>query len=331
MAEIAIDTIRLRELRKLDSWRFTTALAMDYGLIALALMAGHWTLSAPMWTWGSWPLLWLVIANRQHALLVLMHDATHGLAYKTRWLNEFAGEVLCGGPAFVSMTSYRRNHLAHHKWMNTERDPDLARKLADSEERAFWAFPVRDLSARYWLQLWRREVGYQFNFLRGSETEAAPAPRKDPLSKRVSQIRLLSYVVIALLLTAFGLWLDFLLFWAAPAIFVLMFITRMRAIVEHFGLAHDEFFGEVRNVLYRWGAEEALFSPHRVAYHLDHHLFASVPFYRLPDLHRLLLDNSEYVAKAHINDGVIWGRRSVCRDMRQNKPSRRLWAEDARA
>lgn len=325
MSESLIDSASLNDLKALDSRRFTAALAGDYAVIALALAAGHWTLQAPVWTWALWPLLWLVIANRQHAILVLMHDATHGLAYKTRWLNEFVGEVLCGGPALISMATYRRNHLAHHKWMNEDKDPDWVRKLADPEERAYWNFPHASASLGYWLRMWRRSIAYQFNFLKESGRAGPKAPKKEGLAKRVSQLRLLSYVLVAAALTYFGLWLDFFLFWIAPAILVLTLLMRIRAIAEHFALDHKDFYSQVRNVDYRWKAEEALFSPHHVALHLDHHLVASTPFYRLPELHRRLLKNQDYAARAHSNDGVVFGRNPVLKDIRENGPARPLW------
>ena len=328
IAEIGVDPAKLSDLRTLDERRFTAALILDYSVIALAFVVGHWTLSAPLWTWISWPVLWLVIANRQHALLVLMHDATHSLAYKNPWLNELVGEVLCGGPAFVSMTTYRHNHLAHHKWMNEAKDPDWARKLSDDEERRFWTFPVKDSSVGFWLRQWRCAIIYQFKFLKESGESKPDAPQKDRIAKRVGQIRLLSYVVLAVVLTVFGLWMDFLLFWLAPAIFLLTLFMRVRAIAEHFGLRHDGFFGEVRNVRFRNPLEAALLSPHNVGMHLDHHLFASVPFYHLPALHRLLLQQESYAAEAHINDGVIWGERSVWKDARENDPRRMLWGSN---
>ncbi len=324
MPEATIDSAKLEELKALDSRRFTAALIADYAVLALALAAGHWTLSAPMWTWLAWPLLWLIIANRQHAILVLMHDATHGLAYKTHWLNELVGEVFCGGPAFVSMATYRHNHLAHHKWMNEDKDPDWVRKLADPEERSTWDFPLKNASLGYWLRVWQRSIAYQFGFLKESSEKKPAAPKKDGLAKRVSQIRLASYVLIAAALTYFGLWLDFLLFWVVPAVFVLTALMRIRAITEHFALKHEGFFSEVRNVNYRWPIEQALFSPHNVALHLDHHLYASVPFYRLPALHRSLRENENYAAKAHINDGFVFGRHSVWKDMRETGPAQPL-------
>lgn len=326
MSAIVIDPAKLNELKALDSKRFTLALVCDYAILALALVVGHWTLQAPAWTWASWPLLWLVIANRQHAILVLMHDATHGLAYKTRWLNEFVGEVLCGGPAFVSMSTYRRGHLAHHKWMNEDKDPDLGRKLADPEERAYWTFPLAGSSLGYWLRSWARAIAYQFNFLKESGKASPQAPKKEGLAKRVSRIRLLSYVLIAAALTYFGLWLDFFLFWAVPAVLVLTMLMRIRAISEHFALEHEGTLTESRNLEFAAPAEKELFFPHQVGYHLDHHLYASVPFYRLPELHRRLLEDETYAAKAHFNDGVFFGRRSLLKDMRDMRPVRALWA-----
>jgi fatty acid desaturase len=33
-----------------------------------------------------------------------------------------------------------------------------------------------------------------------------------------------------------------------------------------------------------------LIFPHQVNYHIEHHLYASVPCYRLPELHRAMLE-----------------------------------------
>jgi len=39
-----------------------------------------------------------------------------------------------------------------------------------------------------------------------------------------------------------------------------------------------------------------LFAPHQVNFHLEHHLYPSVPYYRLPELHRWLMQ-TDYVGK----------------------------------
>ncbi|MFT5014571.1 MAG: fatty acid desaturase, partial [Dinoroseobacter sp.] len=47
--------------------------------------------------------------------------------------------------------------------------------------------------------------------------------------------------------------------------------------------------------------ERLFIAPHRVNYHLEHHMLASVPIYRLQTLHRILMNKGYY-------DGVIFQR-----------------------
>jgi len=44
-------------------------------------------------------------------------------------------------------------------------------------------------------------------------------------------------------------------------------------------------------------------APKHIGLHLDHHLYPSVPFYRLPELHALLGENETYRASAHESAG----------------------------
>jgi fatty acid desaturase len=40
--------------------------------------------------------------------------------------------------------------------------------------------------------------------------------------------------------------------------------------------------------------ERLFIAPHRVNYHLEHHMLASVPIYRLEEMHKILLDKGCY-------------------------------------
>ena len=55
----------------------------------------------------------------------------------------------------------------------------------------------------------------------------------------------------------------------------------------------------MRYAVYPWGMD----------YHLPHHLFASVPHYKLKDLHALLLRDPEYREKGTIVEG--WTKRGA--------------------
>jgi fatty acid desaturase len=84
--------------------------------------------------------------------------------------------------------------------------------------------------------------------------------------------------------------------WFLAYIFVLPLVSRIRQVAEH-GAVPDLFSRDARHntrsVRSNW-LMRALFSPHGVNWHLEHHLMPSVPIYHLGRLHRLLTAKGAY-------------------------------------
>jgi len=81
----------------------------------------------------------------------------------------------------------------------------------------------------------------------------------------------------------------------------------IRSVAEHFGeLAYDHLLTSTRTVKVNW-LEQFFIAPHNVGYHLEHHLYPGVPFYHLPKLHELLMEDAEYSGKAHLTQGYLSG------------------------
>ena len=83
-----------------------------------------------------------------------------------------------------------------------------------------------------------------------------------------------------------GYLVQYLVLWILPLVTVVQAILRLRAIAEHGATADfsSPLTAARTNVLPAW--LEWLIFPHRVNYHIEHHLYASVPHYNLPELHR---------------------------------------------
>jgi fatty acid desaturase len=80
------------------------------------------------------------------------------------------------------------------------------------------------------------------------------------------------------------------LLWVAAFMTSHMLVSRIRQIGEH--AAVPDLFSldprdNTRTVYTNW-LERFLLAPHRVSYHLEHHLLASVPIYRLQRMHEIL-------------------------------------------
>ena len=100
-----LDAGTLRRLSQIDPWRSTWAIVWEwgaiFGAIALCPFIQHPVLYGIAIMW---------IGARQHALGVLMHEASHRRLYRTRWLNDGIGELLLAWPIFMSMRGYAALH-----------------------------------------------------------------------------------------------------------------------------------------------------------------------------------------------------------------------------
>ena len=84
--------------------------------------------------------------------------------------------------------------------------------------------------------------------------------------------------------------LEYFILWILPLVTVVQAILRLRAIAEH-GATTDfssPLTAARTNVVPAWLGW--LIFPHNVNYHIEHHLYASVPQYNLPALHAALVE-----------------------------------------
>src|SRR5207244_1504837 len=95
-------------------------------------------------------------------------------------------------------------------------------------------------------------------------------------------LRYAFFVAAAAALTALGGWRGFLLYWVVPYCTWHMTIQYARLICEHSAVDSDDPAYRVTRSTLPGPAGRALVLPRHIGYHLAHHLYPSVPFYRLP-------------------------------------------------
>lgn len=278
---------QLRTLSEVNPYVSTCHILFEWAAVVLtAILCTHF--------WN--PVLYVAsvafIGARQHALLILMHDGTHYRLFRNRTLNDWVTELFLAWPHLATMRAYRDNHLAHHNYVNTENDPDWLRKKDNIE----WQFPQ---SGGNLIAILLRDLigigGINLIRLASSLSAAAPVP-----SKKFARIRLGFYIIVLGGLIAGGCGKAVLIYWIVPFFTWLVFIMRIRSIAEHFAIeGKSGAYGRMRTT--HAGILARLFvAPKNVNYHIEHHFFPSVPFYRLPQLHALLMSNDEFARSAHI-------------------------------
>ncbi|NBQ10732.1 MAG: fatty acid desaturase [Gammaproteobacteria bacterium] len=229
------------------------------------LVASQWLqVIALFWVMAAYPSLpmWilgtLLLGNRLLGFGVLVHECGHRTLFRTP---------------------------AHHRLAGTVEDPDLPnyRDYPISRDR-LWRKLRRDLSGQTG---WRTLQGVGRNL---SNYSRLSQEARGALGRAV-----LMNLAVFLALTVAGVPVLYLT-WVLAYIFILPLVSRIRQVAEH-GAVPDLYSMDARNntrsVRSNW-LMRALFSPHGVNWHLEHHLMPSVPIYNLGRLHRLLTLKGAY-------------------------------------
>ncbi|SDE23606.1 fatty acid desaturase family protein [Ruegeria marina] len=256
------------------------------------------TIALAVALFGLWPnpltfaLAVVVIGSRQLGLAILMHEAAHNALFRNRRLNDLVGEWLCGRPILAELAAYRHYHLTHHRFTQTDKDPDLvlSSKFPTSHASMKRKF-ARDLTGRTGIKQLTGQILMSFRL--AGDDEAIKAAASDfAQSFKAPQLwkSLPVFLGVALLISLVGDWWWGLAFWVLPYLTWFQFVLRIRNIAEHGATEQSE--DPFRNVRTTHAGPLArlLVAPYWVNYHLEHHMIMHVPCYNLPRMHRLLLD-----------------------------------------
>jgi fatty acid desaturase len=281
------------------------ALASASDLAGLFSLAGTWSLIAAAFgliavfpsAWWAWALGVTVLAGRQLALAVLMHDCAHFSLFRTRSWNDVLGTWLCAAPIWQRLDAYRAHHLAHHAHTSLVGDPDLGlTEPYPTERRALARKFARDLFgvtfARRVVATLLMDAGVLTYTASTGARRAARFPKPSSIARALIRNTGPFLLTNALLFASLA-WLgvaELFFAWIAANATVYSVLLRLRAIAEHAGMqASEDPFRHTRTTRAGWLARLSV-APHHVNYHLEHHLLPTVPHYRLPDMHRRIVD-----------------------------------------
>lgn len=295
---LTLDPAKLKPLFKTNAYRHGLAMLMDWAIIFSTIF-----ICLRYFNPLTYFVAVLLIGARMHALAILMHDATHYRFLKNRKWNDLITNLVVMYPIFSSIEKYRKNHLAHHQHLNTEDDPDWVAKLG---KRAF-TFPKTKAEFLWTVLSYLTLIQGALDaiwFLKRFGSGGGEASAKKGGSPKW---QLAFYLVLFTILTLKGWWVYYLIFWIVPYLSTFFMYQYIRSVAEHFGeLSYDHLLTSTRSVRATW-LEKIFLAPHNVGYHLEHHLYPGVPFYHLPKMHQLLMEESEYQGKAHITRGYFKG------------------------
>ncbi|MGJ8670802.1 MAG: fatty acid desaturase family protein [Oceanococcus sp.] len=278
-------------------------------LTAKSNVQGAWALIR---TWGivagsfavlaQWPhpLMWLlviaVLGGQQLGFAIITHEAAHRTLFRQRWLNSGLADWLCARIMWLDVERYRTHHIKHHAHTGSSQDPDMSLVTPYPCSRSSLRRKiVRDLvgisGLRRMLGLLLMDIGV-LNYSVSSEVTWVPKQQRTFLScAKQGIVNLLPVVAAnALLFGALAACGIAWVYWAWVLAYLGTFslFIRIRSIAEHACLPGGEnMFENTRTTRAGWLARLSV-APLHVNFHQEHHLMASVPFYRLPRMHQML-------------------------------------------
>ena len=279
-------------------WRWLTAVALEWVLIA-----GLFTVCLAYPRWWVWVIGALLIGTRQHALAVLAHEGAHHLVVRSHFWNDVLTNYFTTYWLTFTVQGYRTTHLKHHWYLETPDDPS---KVSVDHHPEEWTFPMplknflgmflRDLTL-----LSQRAAISLMKYLWDIPGGRAP---------HVVRIIVLHAAIISAFVW-FGHPWAYVLLWIVPLYTVTVACYRLRSVAEHSGIGpqSERYSRDVIDNLRTTrtttgsGLSQFLLIPYNVSYHIEHHMFPSIPTFRLRDVHGKLERNPVYAANAHITRG----------------------------
>lgn len=250
-------------------------------LIWFALILGSGAL-----TWWLWPSWWAVVPYLVYATLYAStsdsrwHEAGHGTAFKTDWMNNALYEIA----SFMVMresTVWRWSHTRHHSdTIIVGRDPEIAVPRPPDVKAIIMGFFNIKVYPRYFKHI----VVHSLGRMTDDEKTYIP-PSEFPKIHRKARIYLVIYLVVIALSLYTGSVLP-LLFVGLPHLFG-SWLMSVYGLTQHAGLAENVLDHRLNcrtvymNIIHRylyWNMN----------YHVEHHMFPLVPYHALPRLHAMV-------------------------------------------
>ena len=215
---------------------------------------------------GVLPLVWAIIINAIAAYLSFTpaHDASHGSVSSSRELNDWVGRIATMLQSPVPFfRAFRYLHMQHHRFTNDRaKDPDVYVGSGPG-----WLLPLK------WATL---DLNYLYWYLRPSVF------MQRPKSERIEMLLALFFGAVVFVTATLSGWLNYyLLLFIVPNRITAVFLAITFDFLPHYphqAQAKDEPFQCTSNRIgMEWLLTPVLLSQN---YHLVHHLYPTVPFYR---------------------------------------------------
>ena len=219
------------------------------------------------WVWATGFVLGVLI----NFLYAAQHELSHATVFANRKTNEVFGRLI--GFVMIFPRDYDQvMHFAHHTYtQNWEKDGELVREPYTLFTYLLWMSGIT---------YWRNRLFGVLRRARGVIIEPFIRAEEEGKVIRESRIHVGLYLLIVGISLVTNSWAA-TVFWILPMVLTKP-IHQLQNTIEHLGLSHeDDILENTRstrtNALMRWLCWQ-------MPYHTAHHVFPSVPFWKLSQL-----------------------------------------------
>jgi fatty acid desaturase len=231
-----------------------------------------------------WPNWWVVIptavvvGTRYYALHLIGHDGLHGRLFHHRVWNDLFNDVVILGAIGAITRINKRNHLDHHDHLATPADPDRHRHgcFNKADRLTLVAFLAGFTSVF-------KSVSNVFQPKQPTTKQGRSASGDQ--SYRLRDFAILAGWQISLIggLTWFIAWWAYPVLWLMPVYVFTVLADNLRSFLEHSQPERDDVADRHRLITFLSNPLERIFlAPMNMNFHAIHHLWPSIPYYRLP-------------------------------------------------
>lgn len=293
LLELQREIISRKDLKPFTGRRDLPGLLYFGGLLACIGASGYLVYLAQSGAW-LWPAMFVHGVMLGH-LFAPLHEASHGTAFRTRWLNE-AVLWFCGIVTIWTPIYFRYDHAGHHTYAQVNgKDPEMV--LPSPRTLLEYLYYVS--AAHLWIKnfgwLFRHAMGYMRPFNRQFVPD-----QELPRIYFEARAMLFIYGMVLVISLATGSWAA-AVYWLIPTVIGVP-VARMLRVADHTGCAEET---DLRRYARTVKTDPVTrFLCWNMSYHCEHHLAPSVPFHHLAGLHRKVGHQMNSVDKGYI--AVQW-------------------------
>jgi fatty acid desaturase len=271
--------VRMKQLMKRRNGPAVRDTAIWLGLLAVAGVVAWWS-------WGTW---WMIPAFAVYGVLYgsvsdsRWHECGHGTAFATQWMNTVVYH-LASFMAFREAVSWRWSHARHHSdTIIVGLDPEIA-----FPRPTRWWTVLAELFGLKSVAAESRKIA--LNVIGRTTAEERTYLPESQFRRAFWTSRVYAMVLVAVVAWSLAAWSIMpLMFIGLPTLYGRWLLVVFGA-TQHAGLAED--------VLdHRLNSRTVMMNPvlrflyWNMNYHVEHHMYPTVPFHSLPQLHEEVRDD----------------------------------------